>query len=196
MARSNDDALLGQVDIRVSFSSHYDPIFIRVHSSDTLGLLVSQIETFLEMNKSLFGVQEPFSFSFGSSFDIENMSMNPHLKLEKVQLNQTIQTLGMWPGGSVRVIFTHLATELVEETSSSKKAKATTSSRPLPSEILSSHKTRFDDDPLLRAEVNFHLVDVLFVFLFSLVYFCFTHLSLFFSRLLLISLQVSVVSKY
>ena len=127
------------------------PFFHSFHASDTLRnvlLQVGAVNAWEEGNVSLFDV-----------------GRSPAVALSNIDM--TLEALGLFPGGSLSIETKAKVTDAdVKNTgkgsfscpSSSDATISVTSSRPLPSEVLSSHITRFKDSPLISSTAHVNVL--------------------------------------
>jgi hypothetical protein len=111
--------------------------FLRLHSSDTLNDLAVRINETCKRSGS---------WSSGE-WHLVNEGSHPPKAMLLEESSLTLQELGMWPGGSVRV-------SLEKPMAGSVKTEVSYAKRPAPSEVLSSHIGRFDDDPIAASQVR------------------------------------------
>ena len=134
---------MSAVNIRVAIEGIEEATFLTLDASDTLAILVMKIEPLVRAGTS--------SWAQGG-FVLTDSGRYPPIELLLSQQESSLQTLGLWPGGSVTVSFSSSSEKALEPTPTSDRVK-----RPLPSDILSSHLNRFESDPILNAQPRFNV---------------------------------------
>ncbi len=115
-------------------------VFVRLHSGDTIRTLVEQVEAVLIAEG---GIPQRWC----DDFTLLDLGSYPPTQLQASQAHMTLQEIGMWPGGTVSVVFAHEPTAPASQADGREK-------RPAPSEVLSSHLNRFRDAPIAAPAVR------------------------------------------